>query len=123
MATKKIIYFTAGAVATVGEKADIAALNALCVPAYSVNVSNGSVAPHLGNSGGSPILEASDFVAGTVPEGYEEVDVIDPDAPPAPDVGDTRAVIEDDQVITIGAATYTFTIAAGVITAIVVGEA
>ena len=65
MATQKIIYFTAGAVPTFGEIADIAALNALCEPAYSVNVSNGSVLPNLGASGGEPIIEECDFVAGT----------------------------------------------------------
>lgn len=121
MATKKIIYFTVGPAVTAGEAADIAALNALTEPAYSVQVSNGAVPPNLGkNSEGGNVIEACDFVAGTIPDDYDGVDTIDPDAPPAPDVGDDRAVVSNGQELTIGGSTYTFTIADGAITAIAV---
>jgi len=135
MATKKIIYFTAGAVATSGEKADIEALNALCEPAYSLSVANGSVPDNLGMTPNLdpdpepedpefvPLLQACDYVAGTVPSAYDGRDEIDPDAPPPPDVGADRAVISDGDVITIGEETFTFTIVDGEVTAIVVGGA
>lgn len=121
---KKIIYFTAGAVVTSGEKADIAALNALAEPAYQVQVSNGSVLPNLGKTDeGGNVIEASDYVAGTIPDDYEGIDVFDPDAPPPPDVGTDKAIVADAQVLTLGEETFTFTIEDGEITAIAVGEA
>lgn len=128
MATKKIIYFTAGSAVTSDENADIAALNALAAPAYSVQVANASVPPNLGKTpteeGGDVVrLMDCDFVAGTIPDDYDDIAVIDPDAPPLPDVGDDHAVIADDQVLTIGAETFTFTVVDGEITAIAVGEA
>lgn len=133
MATKKIIYFTAGSVVTPGEAADIEALNALAVPTYSVQVANASVLPNLGqmpnpdpepeDPANVPILMDCDFVAGTIPDDYDAIDVIDPDAPPAPDVGSDRAVVANEEVLTIGAETFTFTIVDGEITAIAVGEA
>lgn len=135
MATKKIIYFTAGASVTAEEKADIDALNALTVPAYSLKVANSAVLPNLGMMPNQdpdpepeapenvPVLMACDLVAGTIPDEYAGKDEIDPDAPPAPDVGEDRAVVADGQVITVGEETFTFTVADGTITAIVVGEA
>jgi len=123
MATKKIIYFTAGSVVTSAEKADIAALNALAVPAYSVQVSNGSVPAGLGKtSDGGPVLETCDYVAGSAPAEYSDLPTFDPDDPPAPDVGASRAVVADGQEIEIGGTTYTFTITGGAITAIAVSE-
>ena len=75
-----IIYFTAGDVPTTGELADIAAWNAF-VNAYSLTVSNGSVAPGLGlDSDGEPFLDGAAFVAGTIPEAYagvQEVELVD----------------------------------------------
>jgi len=133
MATKKIIYFTAGAVLTAGEKADIEALNALCEPAYSLNVANGAVSANLGMTPNPdpepedpalvPLLAECDFVAGTIPGDYATKDEIDPDHPPLPDVDESHAIVADEQVITIGEETFTFTVAGGEITAIVVGEA
>lgn len=133
--TKKIIYFTAAANVTPAEQADIDALNALTVPAYSLKVANAAVLPNLGMMPNPdpepdpedpeivPILMACDFVAGTIPADYSGKDEIDPDAPPVPDVGEDRAVVADSQVITIGEETFTFTVVDGAITAIVVGEA
>ncbi|WP_019170675.1 hypothetical protein [Pseudaminobacter salicylatoxidans] len=121
MATKKIIYFTAGSAVTSAEKADIAALNALTEPAYSVQVSNGAVSSGLGKTGaGNSVLETCDYVAGSAPADYGVIPTFDPDDPPAPDVGASRAVVENGQSLTIGESTYTFTITDGAITAIAV---
>lgn len=113
--SKKIIYFTAGAVPTVGELADIAVLNSLSGPEYVVNVSNGAVDSGLGT------IEASDYAAGTVPVDYSAVDVFSLTNPPAPaSLIGTQAVVYDTQALVIGPTTYTFTVVAGVITAIAV---
>lgn len=102
MATKKIVYFTAGAVATAPEKADIAALNALTIPGYQVQVSNAAVPAGLGKDAlGDDVLEACDFVAGTIPSDYAEVDVIDPSSPPAPALPSDQAVVADGGAIAV----------------------
>ena len=107
--TQKIIYFTAGDVPTTEEKAEITALNAFA-SAYSVTVSNGSVAPNLGlDSEGDPILDACDLVAGTVPTIYEDLPVIDVAA---------IATVTDGQGLELGGSVYTFTVVDGEITAI-----
>lgn len=113
--TDKIIYFTASEKVTDAEKADIAKLNAITEPYYSLQVRNGRVPNVWGH------LEEADLVAGTIPEAYEDVDTIDPDTPPVPGLSATQAVVANGQVVTIGSATYTFTVAGGVITGIVVG--
>jgi hypothetical protein len=77
--TQKVIYFTAGPVATVDELADIAKLNAATEQPYSVKVFNGAQSPLYGYG-----KEAADFVAGTIPTVYNAVPVIDPDAIPDP---------------------------------------
>ena len=65
--TEKIMFFTAGPVATPQEIADIAALrsDANVKPAYEVVVRNGAVPNTYGHG-----VEATDFVAGTVPSAY-----------------------------------------------------
>lgn len=113
--TDKIIYFTASELATTAEKADIAKLNAITAPYYALQVRNSRVPNVWGH------LEEADLVAGTIPDAYEDVDTIDPDAPPVPGLSATQAVVSNGQVVTIGTATYTFTVAGGVITAIAVG--
>ncbi|QZA70453.1 hypothetical protein AH03_40 [Erwinia phage AH03] len=113
--TDKIIYFTASEKATTAEIADIAALNAITEPYYALQVRNGRV-PNVWGS-----LETADYVAGTIPDAYEDVPVIDPDSPPAPGLSDTQAIVSTGQVVTIGTATYTFTVVDNVITAIAVG--
>jgi hypothetical protein len=106
---QKIIYFIAGDVPTEGEIADIAALNAFA-NAYSVTVSNGSVAPGLGLDGeGDAFLDAADFVAGAVPDPYEDVPVIDIAA---------IATVTNGQELTLDGSVYTFTVEGGEITAI-----
>lgn len=133
--TQKIIYFTAGAVVTPEEIADIDALNALCEPAYSLKVANAAVLPNLGmtpnpdpepdpeDPANVPVLMDCDLVAGTIPDDYSGKDEFDLDAPPDPDVGEDRIIIADGQVVTIGEETFTFTVEDGEITAIAVGEA
>jgi hypothetical protein len=74
---EKIIYFLAGPTATNDELADIAALNAAAAPAYSVHVFNSAQSP---NYGAGP--QDADYVAGTIPDAYSEVDEIDVDALP-----------------------------------------
>ena len=107
--TQKIIYFTAGFTATEEERAEIAALNDF-VTAYSLTVSNGSVAPNLGNdAGGDPILDACDFVAGTVPTIYNAIPVLDIGA---------QATVTNGQELTLAGSVYTFTVVGGEITAI-----
>lgn len=114
----KIIYFTAGDVATTGEVAEIAVLAGLAQP-YTLTVSNGAVAPNLGLDGeGDAILDQCDFVAGTIPDLYSEIGVIDLDSLPLPDLGATRVVLTDQDELVLGDTTYTFTIEDGEITAI-----
>lgn len=150
--TQKIMYFLAGAVATVDELEDITALNALTPPAYEVVVRN-TLVP----SGGK--LEDTDYVAGTIPTAYndaEDYPVFNPDTARASvaagdvcvvdnsaDTKHVNGVVDIDAgvvsvnlpataaLITTGQAltgvtpsgafltTVTFTVAAGVITAIV----
>lgn len=79
MAAQKIIFFTAGEVATAGEKTDIDNLNALVGSPFEVVVRNGSIPPVYGYG-----VEEADYVSGTVPAtGYEGVPVADPDNPPS----------------------------------------
>lgn len=66
--TKKIIFFTAAAVPTEAEQAQIDALNAMTVPGYNVAVRNGSQSASYGYG-----IEASDFVAGTIPTAFNAV--------------------------------------------------
>lgn len=62
---KKIIYFTAGPVPTAGESAEIALLNGLTSPGYSVSIRNGANSASFGYG-----KEAADLVAGTVPTSH-----------------------------------------------------
>lgn len=79
MATKKVIFFTAGQVPTAPELAAIAKLNAVTIPQYQLTVMNAQADATYGQ----PVrLPPVDFVAGTVPTKYNAVTVIDPDAIP-----------------------------------------
>lgn len=104
-AKNKVIYFTAGDVATTAEKADIQKLNELAVSPYDVGVRS-AVRPM---SSGGP-LEAADYVAGTIPTAYEDVPVIDPDNPPEIVLPPTKLIVTNGdtaQVTTLdGTATY-----------------
>lgn len=68
MATKKIIYFTAGPTPTATELAEIAVLNAKILPGYDIKVKN-TLANNVYGYG----IEVSDFVAGTIPTAYAGV--------------------------------------------------
>ena len=117
MATKKVVYFTAGINATAGELADIAKLNAAAEPQYEVLVANGAANAEYGET---DRIIPSDYVAGTVPSVYSEVDVIDPDAIPNQALTATQAIVNDAQVLDVdGGGTVTLTIEGGVITGVV----
>lgn len=114
---QKIIYFTAGTTPTEEELADINALNALAAAQYDVNVSNGSVPSGLGDDA----IEASDFVAGTIPDAYEAVDIFDINNPPEPsNLPATQAVVSDEDVLRLDDVDYEFTVEGNDISAIAV---
>ncbi|AIW01677.1 virion structural protein [Pseudomonas phage vB_PaeS_C1] len=121
MATKKVVYFTAGINATAGELADIAKLNAAAEPQYEVLVANGAANAEYGET---DRIIPSDYVAGTAPSAYSEVDVIDPDAIPNQALTATQAIVNDAEALTVPVTgTYTTTatvsVANGVVTGIV----
>lgn len=130
MATKKVVYFTAGINATSGELADIAKLNAAAEPQYEVLVVNGAANAEYGET--DRIIPA-DFIAGTIPDVYR-VDgdpledpvypEIDPDAIPNQALTATQAIVNDAEALTVPVTgTYTTTatvsVANGVVTGIV----
>lgn len=89
MATKKVLYFTAGSLPTANELADIAKLNAAAVPAYDVQVWKA------GTPQATPV-RATDYVghdAATIPTEYSAVTVIDPDDIPVAPLPATQAIV------------------------------
>lgn len=121
MATKKVIFFTAGTTATAGEIADIAKLNAAAEAQYEVIVANGAANAQYGDT---DRIIPSDFVAGTVPTKYNAVDVIDPDAIPNQALAPTQAIVNDAEALTVPvtgtyATTATVSVVDGVVTGIV----
>lgn len=128
--TQKIVYFTAGAVPTVEEAADIEALNALTQPPYAVKVSNGSVPPNLGMRPNPdpdpepedpeivPVLMDCDFVAGTIPADYDGLPVFDPQNPPDPNpLPGNQAVVTDGQELEVEGGTVTLSVEDGIVSA------
>lgn len=118
MATKKVIYFTAGINATAGELADIAKLNAAAEPQYEVIVANGAANAKYGETNR---LIPSDFVAGTIPGIYDEIDEIDPDNIPNQALADTQTIVNDGDTLAVTtggdpAGTVTFAVVDGVLT-------
>jgi hypothetical protein len=123
----KVIFFTAGETATVGEAADIAQLiAAMAANITDVAVRRGDLAAEDYSYGAG--LEAADFVAGTIPAAYddeEDFPVINPDALAPSGVPSTSKVIASGVKFTGPAITgsyvdgYTPTIVAGVVTALV----
>lgn len=117
---KRVIYFTADEKATDPEKAAIAALNVRAEVPLEILVRNSRQSLSMG----SPVIEPTDYVAGTVPTAYN--------AKPALPAGEgsangtTSLVVSNAQAIagitmtgTAGAGkTATFTITGGAITAI-----
>jgi hypothetical protein len=63
--TQRVLYFTAADIPTAGELTDIAALQALTTPGYSVGVRSGAR-----DTTYTPNLETCDLVAGTIPTAY-----------------------------------------------------
>lgn len=121
MATKKVIFFTAGTTATAGEIADIAKLNAAAEAQYEVIVANGAANAQYGDT---DRIIPSDFVAGTVPTKYNAVNVIDPDAIPNQALTPTQVIVNDAQALTVPvtgtyATTATVSVVDGVVTGIV----
>ena len=106
-----MLYFTAGAIATTDERAEIAAINAQAAAPYQVNVRRGDGVGSINYGAG---IEACDYVAGTPPMAYVSKPVYDPDAPPAPVLPSTQAVVTSGQVV----AGKTITVVNNVITAI-----
>jgi hypothetical protein len=142
---KKVIFFTAAQVATSGEIAAIAALNARAESPLEVVVRNALDV----NGYGAGRLEPCDYAAGTIPTAYNGkpalpagvglangaalnvrnsaasktvagAAVVASGVVTSVDLPATAALLTNTQAVTVGGATYTFTIAGGVITAVVV---
>jgi hypothetical protein len=120
MATKKIIFFTAGIEPTGPEATAIAKLQARTTPDYSLVIRNRL------QSGVGESVEACDFVAGTVPASgdYDEIDVIDEDAMPPQNLLATEAIVQHNVDIVVPvtgvyATKIKATVVAGVITGFV----
>lgn len=114
----KIIYFTAGEQPTTGELAEIAKFNAAAVAPFELVVRRADVS----NSYGAAV-EATDYVAGTPAAPYDgpSYDVADPDNPPTGgNLPAAQAVVYDGQVIAVTGGSATITVAAGVVTEIVI---
>lgn len=146
---QKVIFFTVAALATNAEIAAIAALNARAAKPLEVVVRDGS-AVSVGDDFGTDRLEPCDYAAGTVPTAYNAKPAVPAGLGLANgaamnvrnsaasktvagaavvngsgvvtsvDLPATAALLTNTQAVTIGGSTYTFTIAGGVITAIVV---
>lgn len=108
---KRIIYFQAEPVATTEELAEIAAINAFSVNPYQVLVMNGSASTAYGAGN-----ITADYVAGTIPTAYNEVDVFDYENPPDPVLIATKAVVDTGESIsTTDGGAVTVTVAANAI--------
>lgn len=121
MATKKVIFFTAGMTATAGELAAIAKLNTAAEAQYQVTVMNGAANAEYGET---DRIAPCDYVAGTVPTLYNAKTVVDPDAIPVQNLPATQAVVSDTQALVVPvtgvyATTATVTVVAGAVTGIV----
>lgn len=114
MTTKKVLFFTAGPVATAAEKTAIEKLNAIAEAPYSVYSRNA-----IGNFNYGAGKESADYVAGTIPSAYSAVPVIDPDNPPAPTLPANQAIVTSGDTVsgvTGTGTTATITVTDGVIT-------
>lgn len=105
--TDKILYFTAGRIPTTGEKAEIAAIEALCVKPFEVGVRNPIDSP----SYGTP--EEADYVAGTIPESepYASLPEFDPADPPTPSLPATQAIVGNGDSFPVTGGTVTVAVA------------
>jgi len=121
MATKRVLYFTAGITATSPELAAIAKLNAVTIPQYQTIVMNGAANAKYGETNR---LVPGDYAAGTIPGIYSGYPVIDPDSIPNQALTATQAIVTHNVDITVPVTgTYATkikpTIVAGVITGFV----
>lgn len=115
---QKILYFTAGALATETELEEIDALNALAEKPYEVFVRRGDSVGSMAYGAG---VEATDYIAGTPPAPYDNTDpeegpvypVFDPDNPPV-NLPPEQAIVTDGQIV----GTYTITVVDNEVTAI-----
>ncbi|CAA2409743.1 Virion structural protein [Xanthomonas phage Suba] len=108
--TDKILYFTAGRIPTTAEKAEIAAIEALCVVPYSVGVRNPIDSPNYGTP------EEADYVAGTVPEEepYASLPEFDPADPPNPSLPADKAIVGNGDSYPVTGGTVSVAVAGGV---------
>jgi hypothetical protein len=120
MATKKIIFFSAGIGLTGPETTALNKLLARTDADYEVVIRN-AAAPTTG-----AMVEDCDFVAGTLPASgdYDEIDEIDEDAIPAQNLLATEAIVADGQALVVPvtgvyATTATVSVTAGVVDGIV----
>lgn len=120
MATKRVMYFTAGRVPTGGELAEIAALNALAAQPFEVVVRNALDSPNFGAG-----IEAADYKAGSPPVAYAGVTAFPTGTAlyPLSSLPADHAIVKNGQkrngVTGAGAnVVATFTVAAGVVSAI-----
>lgn len=98
MATKKVLFFTAGVTATSPELTAIGKLNAAAEKQYEVTVLNGAANTKYGETNR---LVPCDLVAGTVPGIYSAKTVLDPDAIPMPSLPATSAVVSNAGNVTV----------------------
>lgn len=106
--SQKVTYFTAGAIATSEELADIAALNAQAAAPFTVHCENSQAVVADANQ------KSTDYVAGTLVEPYDDSEtytVYDPDDPPEPTVIATKAIVADgDEFANTGSPAGTITV-------------
>lgn len=112
MQKKTLLYFTASAVATADELADIKALDVLTKAPFDVRVMNAEVADNMGvdPATSKPILRPADYAEGAVPDAYSELPKLGINLPFG------AALVLNGDEIEIGDTTYRFTVFDGVIT-------
>lgn len=93
--TKNIVYFTAGIAPTSAEQSQIDKLNAAAV-AYDVAVATNVASALYGDD-----LMRVDYAAGSVPDAYSAVPVIDPDNLPGAPLDADQAVLSNSDAVTV----------------------
>lgn len=108
--TEKVLYFTADRVPTSGEQAEIDLIAPRTDAQFTLGIRN-AIDPT-----GTGSAETCDYVAGSPPDDYSGVDVLDPEDLPAPSLAGNQAVITDGVAIEGTGGTFTPTIEDGEIT-------
>lgn len=98
MATKQVLFFTAGVTATGPELTAIGKLNAAAEAQYAVIVMNAAANTKYGETNR---LVPCDYVAGSVPGIYSAKTTIDPDAIPMPALPATSAIVSNGGSVTV----------------------